>query len=1169
MKRRILLGLLAAAVCTVGLTFTSSPAEAQLFDKEQVRCRTRIVRATKRYFETASRARRKCQQRIIDGLISPETTCVYGEGDATLQQQLTAAEALVGRIIPRACASVNLIFLGYPGVCKDTTGAPFDTRDLEACIINNGGALASSLLDNDYPEIEGLTRGADAACLRGAAARASNQVNRDFRARSACLLRQERRRLDTDTVDCRADIPPYGGGTGDDPTDIHVKNAYVHVLSGIPVVCATADIVGLGYPLMCNNATGEDFNLYDLKQCLLDVNRVGVQDLLNIPFPREPVCGDGILAGDEECDNGFEDNSDTTPDACRVDCTLPSCADGVRDPGNGEQCDDGNTSEGDGCGPACLTERCGDGIINNNGTEQCDNGDDNSNTTPDACRVNCKLPFCGDSVMDDGEICDDGNTASEDGCRADCGAIERCGDGVFQPGLGEECDLGGGNSNTAPDTCRTNCELPSCGDNVTDPSNSEECDDANTVDGDECSNLCQVCGNGNVSGDEECDNGDDNDDFEVDACRTTCRNAGCGDGIIDTGEQCDDENLNDNDICTNLCQVNVCGDGSPCTDALGCTTGPGGGIEECDNGVNNSDVTPDACRTNCALPACGDNVADDGEICDGTDRGTCPSDEACVDGCACKGLCPGFGEAVLYAGTGRFCDDDDDCPKGTCDPGLGRCVTTATLDSGWTGFGHASDINDDSHVRTFLDCPDPGPICPSDCTIAGVDPSDGSCRCLNDNQKICDKPFQNDAENCGGGACACYFGAPFPLSSGGTPVCVVNRLRADISGTANVETGASVSSASLATAVYSGIKTFDPCPVCGGACAGSTATLCRYDDECGANGPCLLDPVARDGERGGVCYGIQASDGANTGKSCDVQSRNESFPARSFATGGAGYSLDCFPFDEKNISGSGLKIDLTQTTGDVSMGSDVPCGRNPNIKCPCKMCSFDVTVACQTDADCAAQPNTCSTATGVQCVDDTSCAVVDAGTCNSDGRCTKSTTTRCTIDGDCKGIFGGTCKASTCDSNGSGTTPQPNQCSNLVCSATDGTLTQGICNAGPVTSTCDGVLRANGKGILTCSSDNACKPEVIGIDGGSCALVEARSCFLDPIIASGTAAPNDSVGVAAFCIPPTGSSGINGVAGLPGPARVVNELKTKAFCVNDPEVEYQAGVGGCPTDLAP
>jgi len=39
---------------------------------------------------------------------------------------------------------------------------------------------------------------------------------------------------------------------------------------------------------------------------------------------------------------------------------------------------------------------------------------------PAPCRPDCTVPRCGDGIVDAGEACDDGNTASGDGCAADC-----------------------------------------------------------------------------------------------------------------------------------------------------------------------------------------------------------------------------------------------------------------------------------------------------------------------------------------------------------------------------------------------------------------------------------------------------------------------------------------------------------------------------------------------------------------------------------------------------------------------------------------------------------------------------------------------------------------------------------------------------------------------------
>jgi len=42
------------------------------------------------------------------------------------------------------------------------------------------------------------------------------------------------------------------------------------------------------------------------------------------------------------------------PSACRLDCTVPRCGDGVLD--GGEACDDGNAVPGDGCSADCRLE---------------------------------------------------------------------------------------------------------------------------------------------------------------------------------------------------------------------------------------------------------------------------------------------------------------------------------------------------------------------------------------------------------------------------------------------------------------------------------------------------------------------------------------------------------------------------------------------------------------------------------------------------------------------------------------------------------------------------------------------------------------------------------------------------------------------------------------------
>ena len=84
--------------------------------------------------------------------------------------------------------------------------------------------------------------------------------------------------------------------------------------------------------------------------------------------------------------------------------------------------------------PTCRVPECGDGILDSG--EACDDGNENNN---DSCRNDCTTPFCGDGIKDANEECDDGNQNNDDQCRNDC-TTPVCGDGIKD--ANEECDDG-------------------------------------------------------------------------------------------------------------------------------------------------------------------------------------------------------------------------------------------------------------------------------------------------------------------------------------------------------------------------------------------------------------------------------------------------------------------------------------------------------------------------------------------------------------------------------------------------------------------------------------------------------------------------------------------------------------------------------------------------------
>ncbi|MDB4678673.1 DUF4215 domain-containing protein [bacterium] len=163
---------------------------------------------------------------------------------------------------------------------------------------------------------------------------------------------------------------------------------------------------------------------------------------------------------------------------------------------------------------------------------------------------------CGDELIftGEGEVCDDGNQVSGDGCSADCLSDETCANGIHDPAAGEICDDG---NTDGGDGCRADClSDETCGNGVTDPSLGEECDDDNPTEGDGCDSNCtwSRCGNGILANDEACDDGNTDGG---DGCSADClSDETCGNGIVDVaaGEECDGGEYCNPD-CTSACNL--------------------------------------------------------------------------------------------------------------------------------------------------------------------------------------------------------------------------------------------------------------------------------------------------------------------------------------------------------------------------------------------------------------------------------------------------------------------------------------------------------------------------------------------------------------------------------------------------------------------------------------
>jgi cysteine-rich repeat protein len=134
-------------------------------------------------------------------------------------------------------------------------------------------------------------------------------------------------------------------------------------------------------------------------------------------------------------------------------------------------------------GSAPSPSTCGNGKLQPSKGEVCDDG---NNVSGDGCSADCRSEeLCGNGIVDaaTGEQCDtSGQTAS---CNADC-TVAFCGDGKVNSARGESCDTAG----PSP-TCNAFCQVPACGNGVVEAP-SEQCDDRNSINNDGCSNQCQL-----------------------------------------------------------------------------------------------------------------------------------------------------------------------------------------------------------------------------------------------------------------------------------------------------------------------------------------------------------------------------------------------------------------------------------------------------------------------------------------------------------------------------------------------------------------------------------------------------------------------------------------------------------------------------------------------------
>lgn len=382
------------------------------------------------------------------------------------------------------------------------------------------------------------------------------------------------------------------------------------------------------------------------------------------------LCGNARIDR-AQCNSGFRYGQACTTDSDCQDArnpagVTPSCTPFTTP----EVCDDGALNGTYGrCNRTCsgFDVFCGDSRLSPG--ETCDRGPLNgaycvpgSVDCPSisaSCGFDCnsRAPFCGDSTVNGPEQCDgdvqrtqsaicSSGPNREELCEtdADCGTGGTCGGGVQSSCVGDvvalctnDVNLDGNFNDRCVDTD---------GDGIVDDASCTRYDSTGTVVAE--TGRCIARETQHTRG---CYT---TTDSATAACTwklwTKCQPIGyCGNGIRETGEECDDGNTSNNDACTNQCKPNVCGDGFRQN-----------GVEECDYGSRNGTraCTADygstcaSCSTTCRQVAssggfCGNGIKEGPEQCDGTEG---------LAGVSCRGLGYDYAQTVQCARYGYIRD---------------------------------------------------------------------------------------------------------------------------------------------------------------------------------------------------------------------------------------------------------------------------------------------------------------------------------------------------------------------------------------------------------------------------------------------------------------------------------------------------------------------------------